>query len=103
MNPASAQDFAWISVTHDLFQCVPLALPVLCVLSCSDTGRASGTHRLDFDRACCEQNYLPRRFMMNGSILPHTVHTPVINIPIAEIQRNASQRNLGVIRESLRL
>jgi hypothetical protein len=31
--------------------CVPLALPVLCVLSCSDTGRARGTQRLDSDRA----------------------------------------------------
>jgi hypothetical protein len=31
-------------------QCVPLALPVPCVLTCSDTGRASGTQRLDSDR-----------------------------------------------------
>ena len=27
------------------------ALPMLCVPSCSDTGRASGTQRLDSDRA----------------------------------------------------
>jgi len=33
------------------FKCVPLALPVLCVVSCSGTGRASATQRLDSDRA----------------------------------------------------
>jgi hypothetical protein len=33
------------------FQCVALALPVLGVLRCSDTGRASATQRLDSDRA----------------------------------------------------
>jgi hypothetical protein len=33
------------------FQCVALALPVLGVLKCSDTGRASVTQRLISDKA----------------------------------------------------